>query len=83
MTINWFGRTYYKGIFNKKEIFKRPVYRAFRMWLEHDIYDKLTGRGWYVHGDCWHKKYRWNRKRVTKEFNEHHPIKDPSIRYGN
>ncbi len=64
MKINWFGRTYYQGVINRKQTFKRPVYRAFRMWFKYDILNKITGFHWHTDskGHLTIKKYKWNCK---------------------
>ena len=43
MKINWFGRTYY----GNKLQYKRPVRYALRMFLKHDIWDKLLGNHYH------------------------------------
>ena len=61
--INWFGRTYY----GKDKEFKRPVWTAFKTWLDWDIYSKLLGINYTVipgakSGEKWlEKKYFWNK----------------------
>lgn len=60
MKINWFGRTYY----GDKKQYKRPVRYALRMFLEHDVYDKIVHRHYHrdEKGNWSIKKYRWNCK---------------------
>jgi len=67
MKINWFGITYYKGIISRNNTFKRPVRRAFNMWLKHDILDKITGECWFDGTDKYHA-FRWNKKKVWKKY---------------
>lgn len=74
--INWFGRTYY----GKNKEFKREFRFAFRMWIKHDIINKITGKGYFTHHNCWHTYYRWNKKRIWEEYKEHNPLID--ARYG-
>lgn len=71
--LNWFGRTYY-GTNNE---FKRPIKYAFRMWLKHDVLNKLTGKGNFA-GTVEHKFYRWNKKKVWEQHKKANPLKSAS-----